>query len=118
MVHTGRKSSGTITRMFHHLVVDFESEYGSSSVTDHLVWLVLVWFSTTPQNSMLVPLPAMKGQRAVIRQCTPTKGGETRQFLAQPTTIQVVVNVEENVFHVRDKETVRTKEIILFEYVS
>jgi hypothetical protein len=67
---------------------------------------------------MLVPLPAMKGQRAVIRQCTHTKGGEARLFLAQPTTIQVVVNVEENVFHVRDKETVRTKEIILFEYVS
>jgi hypothetical protein len=67
---------------------------------------------------MLVPLPAMKGQRAVIRLRTSTKGGNTQRFLAQPTAIQIVVNVEENVFHVRDKETVRTKEIILFEYVS
>ena len=67
---------------------------------------------------MLVPLPAMKGQRAVIRLWTFTKGESAQQFLAQPTAIRVVVNVEENVFHVRDKETVRTKEIILFEYVS
>lgn len=67
---------------------------------------------------MLVPFPAMKGERAVIRLYPPTKGGSVQRFLAQPTAIQVVVNVEENVFHVRDKETVRTKEIILFEYVS
>ena len=60
----------------------------------------------------------MKGQRAVIRQDTSAKGRNARQVLAQPTAIQIVVNVEENVFHVRDKETVRTKEIILFEYVS
>ena len=67
---------------------------------------------------MLVPVPAMKGDRAVIKKYIQTKGWNTSQFLAQPTAIQIVVNVEENVFHVRDKETVRTKEIILFEYVS
>lgn len=92
-------------------------QHGSWSPEEKFHYLIWVSLST-PQNSMLVPFPAMKGERAVIRSCTPTKGGSAQQFLAQPTAIQVVVNVEENVFHVRDKETVRTKEIILFEYVS
>ena len=37
---------------------------------------------------------------------------------ARPERLLIVVNVEKNVFLVKDKETVRTKEIILFEYVS
>ena len=37
---------------------------------------------------------------------------------ARPERLLLVVNVEKNVFLVKDKETVRTKEIILFEYVS
>ena len=106
--------------------MEFESKYGlaknaaphSMKQGDRHIALIVLELPTTPRNSMLVPVPAMKGQRAVIRKCTTTKGGNTFRFLAQPTAIQIVVNVEENVNIMRDKETVRTKEIILFEYVS
>ena len=46
------------------------------------------------------------------------KAGDVTRVLAQSESIRIVVNVEENVFLVKDKETVRTKIIILFEYVS
>ena len=49
MVHTGRKSSGNVTKMFRHLVVDFESEYGSDSVSC-LVSSCLVLYNTSEFN--------------------------------------------------------------------